>query len=140
MDESIAVALSYIKNNYKTSIEKYDMHIHFLSGSSSKDGPSAGCAITTALLSSCLNEKIPSNIAFTGEISLNGKIIGIGSLKEKIIAAINNEIQTIYLPKSNSFESLEIPKEYLDTINIKYVENYKEIYEDLFTKENNNEN
>ena len=122
MEESTKVALSYIKA----------MHIHFLEGALKKDGPSAGLAIITSILSLITNKKISNNIAFTGEISLNGDILKVGGIKEKIIGAYKNNIKTIYIPLSNELDLEEIPEEIKENIEIKLIKNFFEIYEELF--------
>ena len=138
MEESTNVALSYIKANVKKfSIEDFffnikDIHIHFLEGALKKDGPSAGIAITTSILSLILNKNISNDIAFTGEISLNGEILKVGGIKEKIIGAYNNDIKTIYIPYTNELDLEEIPDNIKDKINIILVKNYEEIFNEIF--------
>ena len=101
MRESAEVALSYIKSNYdKFGIEyekltKNDIHIHVPGGSIPKEGPSAGIAITTALISAFKNFNVPSSVAFTGEISLRGHVLPIGGIREKSFAASRNGIKEI---------------------------------------------
>ena len=138
MKESISVAISYIRshsNLYKVSdyyFNSKDIHLHALEGAIKKDGPSAGITITTAIISLILNKTIPKNIAMTGEISLRGDILAVGGLKEKIIAAYNNKITKVYIPKSNEKDLDDIPEKVLSKIKIKLVSNYEEIYQDLF--------
>ncbi len=131
IEESIKVALSYIKINYNIEIDKYNIHLHFLDSSILKEGPSAGLSIVTALLSVFLNKQIPNNIAFSGEISLNGNIIKVGGIKEKIISAYNNNIEILYLPFENKIDVLQL-KEYTKNIKIIYLKNYKELFNILF--------
>ena len=101
MEESTNVALSFIKSHQKEYrlldffFNLQDIHIHFLAGALKKDGPSAGSAIVTSILSILLNKKVNNTIAFTGEISLNGEILKVGGIKEKLIGAFNNNIKTI---------------------------------------------
>lgn len=138
MEESTKVALSYIKSNLKRfKIDDFffnikDLHIHFLEGAMKKDGPSAGVAIITSILSLITGKKIPNNIAFTGEISLNGDILKVGGIKEKIIGAYKNNIKTIYVPASNELDLEEIPSEIKENLEIKLIKNFIEIYDDLF--------
>lgn len=138
MEESTNVALSFIKANVsKFNLKDFffnikDIHIHFLEGATKKDGPSAGVAITTSILSLILNQKVSNQTAFTGEISLNGDILKAGGIKEKIIGAYNNNIKIIYIPYSNELDLEEIPDEIKNNITIKLVKNYQEIYEELF--------
>ena len=141
MEESISVALSYIKSNKKefgvekVNFDKSDIHIHFLEGAIKKDGPSAGIAITTSLISLLLDEKVDKTVAMTGEISLRGDILKIGGLKEKIIAAYNNGIKKVIIPHENNVDVNEIPKMVRDEIKIIPVKNYLEVFNKLFKKE-----
>jgi len=138
MDESVSVALSYIRNKKdEFQINEYyfqnkDIHIHFLEGGIKKDGPSAGISITTALLSLFLNKEVAKSIALTGEISLKGDILKVGGIKEKVIGAYNDGIKKIYLPYQNSCDLEEIPTVVKEKIKIILVKNYKEIFNELF--------
>lgn len=138
MEESTKVALSYIKSNSKKlKLTEFfwnikDIHIHFLEGAQKKDGPSAGVAIVTSILSLLLNEKVNNNIAFTGEISLNGDVLKVGGIKEKLIGAFNNNIKKVYLPYTNELDLEDVPKEIKNKLDIVLVKNYEEIFEELF--------
>lgn len=138
MNESVSVALSYIKshstdfNLKKINFDNKDIHIHFLEGAIKKDGPSAGVAITTSLLSLLLNKEISKEISMTGEISLRGDILKVGGIKEKIIGAYNNGIKTIYIPYNNNNDLDEVPDYLKEKINIIPVKNYKEIFNAIF--------
>ena len=137
IEESIKVSLSYIKSNFKSlkiknNLDKSDIHINFLSSATPKDGPSAGSAITTSLLSLLLGKLVDLNIAMTGEITLKGDILKIGGLKEKIIGAYNNGIKTIFIPKDNEDELDDLDNKIKDHLNIITVSNYSEIYKVLF--------
>ena len=138
MDESIKVALSYIKSKKELfkielkNLEKQDIHIHFLEGAIKKDGPSAGVAIVTSLLSLLLSKKVSESIAMTGEISLRGDVLKIGGLKEKLIAAYNNGIKKVFVPYENSSDLSEIPIEVKEDMKIILVKNYKEIFNTIF--------
>lgn len=138
MKESAQISIGYIKNNYKefgVDIKKLnddDIHINALHAGIPKDGPSAGITLVTAILSSFLNKKIDNKIGMTGEITLNGNILGIGGLREKSIAAYNSEIKKIFIPKENESDISEIPKEVLDSLEIVFVSNYSEIFNNLF--------
>lgn len=138
MEESVNVAISFIKSNkdeYKIDSKlftKKDIHIHFLEGAIKKDGPSAGVAITTGLLSLYLNKEVPSHIAMTGEISLRGDVLKVGGIKEKVIGAYNEGIKKIYIPFANTCDLEELPKIIKEEIKIKTVKNYQEIFNDLF--------
>ncbi len=136
--ESAYIAINYLKANSKfleiddSIFSNIDFHIHYETGSIPKDGPSGGVALITALLSIIKNKPIDSSISMTGEITLRGKVLPIGGVKEKIFTAINNNIKTIYLPADNKDEVKEIPTNLIKYIKIKYINNYLDIYNDLF--------
>ena len=138
MDESVNVAYSYIKSNNKEFkvdekiFKDKDLHIHFLEGAVKKDGPSAGCSITTSLLSLFLDKEIPKTVAMTGEISLRGDILKVGGLKEKVIGAYNDGVKKIFIPYTNSCDLEEIPEVVKENVKIILVKNYKEIFDTLF--------
>ncbi len=138
MEESTKVALDYIKSHQKEFhlldffFNLKDIHIHFLEGATKKDGPSAGMAITTCLLSLLLNKKINNTYAFTGEITLTGEILKVGGLKAKIIGAYNNNIKRIYIPEANREDLDEIPDAIKEELEIILVKNYNEIFPELF--------
>ena len=138
LKESAEVAISYIKSNDKElMINDYlfknkTIHIHMLDGAIKKDGPSAGIALTTALIGLILNKKVKNDIALTGEISLNGEILEIGGLKEKIIGAYNNGIKIVFIPKKNHKDLSLIPTEIIKSLNIIEVSNYLEVYNHIF--------
>ena len=141
MEESISVALSYIKSKKKefridkVNFDKSDIHIHFLEGAIKKDGPSAGVAITTSLISLLLDREVDRTVAMTGEISLRGDVLKVGGLKEKIIAAYNEGINRIFIPHENNSELDEIPKLVRESIRIVPIKNYSEIFNKLFKEE-----
>jgi len=141
MNESVNVALSYIKSNkdyFKINdyyFKTKDIHIHFLEGAIKKDGPSAGVAITTAIISLLLNKKIDKSIAMTGEISLKGNVLKIGGLKEKIIGAYNSNIKTVIIPKSNHADLEDVPDKVKEKLKIVEVSTYNEIYNLIFNKD-----
>lgn len=136
--ESIEVAISYIRSNkdyFKVNDYYFDnrnIHIHFLEGATPKDGPSAGVSITSSLLSLLLSKPVSKEIAMTGEIGLNGEVLEVGGIKEKLIGAYNNGIKTIFIPKSNLKNLEEIPKDILNKLTIYGVSNYTEIYAKIF--------
>ena len=132
LKESISVVLTMLKLKYKYSFHNEDIHVHFLDASSKKDGPSAGLALSVALCSLKENKKVPSDVAFTGEVSLNGSILKIGGLKEKLIAAYNKNIKVVYMPKSNSEDLESVPKLILDNMEVIPVSNFNEVYTKLF--------
>jgi ATP-dependent Lon protease len=138
LKESIFVATSFIKEKGYVNSELFNnhtIHIHLLDGATKKEGPSCGVAIVTAIISKLLNINISNKVAFTGELTLKGDILKIGGLKEKLIAAYNDGIETIYIPEENNLDLKEIPKQILDKIKIKLVNNYDAIYKDMFKKE-----
>ncbi|MDD3452877.1 MAG: endopeptidase La [Bacilli bacterium] len=140
MKESALIALNYIKANYKYFKINYellmqnDIHIHVPEGAIPKDGPSAGVALTSCLISALTNLKIPKTLAFTGEITLRGNVLAIGGLKEKSIGAYRNGIKKIIIPDGNYRDLDEIPSEIKNNIEFVPVKNYKDIYKIL--KEN----
>lgn len=129
MKESCSIALDYIKANAKSYnidskvFEEKDIHIHFPEGAVPKDGPSAGCAITTAIVSCLTNTPVSGDIAMTGEVTLRGKAIAIGGLREKSLAALRSGIKTILIPEGNKKNVSELPKEVKDNLNIIYMDN-----------------
>ena len=140
MQESAKIALSYIKANAKKfnlpkSIFDDDIHIHVPEGAIPKEGPSAGIALTTALISAFTNIKISTHIAMTGEITLQGDIIEIGGVKEKVLGAYREGVKTIYLPLKNKDDVKDVPKEIREKLEFIYVYNYKELYKKLFVSE-----
>lgn len=140
MQESARIALSYIKANakeYKINeeyIDNIDIHIHVPEGAVPKEGPSAGVAITTALISSLTNTLIPSNISMTGEMTLSGKVLPIGGVKEKLIGANRANIAKVFLPKQNEKDLKEVPDEVKKDLEIIYVENYIDIFKNIKEK------
>lgn len=141
MRESCKIALSYIKANTdefnidKKLLEENDIHIHVPEGAVNKDGPSAGITITTALISLLTKKNVDSKIAMTGEITLRGRVLAIGGLKEKVIGAHRAGIRKIILPLENKRDLEEIPKEIRKDLKFIFVEHYKEIYKELFKDE-----
>lgn len=138
MQESCQIAFSYIKSNrekftidYSTLFE-HDIHIHFPEGAINKDGPSAGIAITTALISLFKNKAVANNIAMTGEITLRGKVLEIGGLREKVIGAHRAGVRKIFLPKENEKDLDEVPEEVKKDMTFVFVEQYEEVYKKIF--------
>ncbi|AFN65116.1 ATP-dependent protease La [Mycoplasma wenyonii str. Massachusetts] len=139
MKESASVALSYIKANeseFKLGDTKWsdiDINLHVPTGGVPKDGPSAGITITTAILSAFRKVPIPSNIAMTGEMTLRGKVLPIGGLKEKVISAVRGGVDTIFYPKESERHLEDIPEEILSKIRLKPIRHYSELYKELFS-------
>ena len=132
MEESIKVIVSFVKSHYKYNLNNVDLHFHFLDATTKKDGPSAGLSIAVSLISLLEGVAISEDIAFTGELSLNGSILKIGGLKEKLIGAYNEKIKTVYIPKANESDLEEIPKEVMNNMEIILVQNFSEVYTKLF--------
>ena len=138
MQESCHIALNYIKANMKKfgispkQLEENDIHIHVPEGAVNKDGPSAGITITTALISLLTDKAVSPNIAMTGEITLRGRVLAIGGLKEKVIGAHRAGIRKVFLPIENEKDLDEIPKEIKKDIKFIFVNNYSEIYKKIF--------
>ena len=139
MQESCHIALNYIKANAKAFgidskiFDENDIHIHVPEGAVNKDGPSAGVTITTTLISLFTNKKVDKSIAMTGEITLRGRVLGIGGLKEKVIGSHRALIKTIFIPRENLQDLEEIPSDIKDDITFISVNKYEEIYDYLFS-------
>lgn len=109
-------------------LESRDIHIHFPEGSTPKDGPSAGVAITTALVSLSLEQPIPQDIGMTGEISLNGKVLPIGGVKEKTMAAKREGINRLIFPKGNEKDVGKLAEYIKEDMKFYFVENYSQVF------------
>ncbi len=140
MQESVKVAISFIKSYCKKldvdekDFNNKDFHFHAVEGAILKEGPSAGVTITTSILSLILDKEIDNKIAMTGEITLNGNVLKIGGLKEKIIGGYNNGIRTLFIPEENKSDLEEIPDKIKKSVNILLVNNYFDIYNYIFKK------
>ena len=138
MQESCHIALDYIKSNAKAFkidqdiFKENDIHIHVPEGAINKDGPSAGIAITTALISLFTNTPVAKATAMTGEITLRGRVLPIGGLKEKVIGAHRSDIKKIIIPEENKPDLDEIPKEVKKDIKFITVKTYKDVYKKIF--------
>ena len=134
MKESARAAISFIKANAnkfgvkKDAFESVDLHIHVPEGATPKDGPSAGITIATAILSAVTGKKVASDIAMTGEITLLGKVLPIGGLKEKSLAAFRAGIKKIIIPYGNLKDVEEIPKNVADELEITPVKSADEVF------------
>ncbi|MDB4204592.1 endopeptidase La [Polaribacter sp.] len=141
MKESATIALQYIKSNaeefgIKSEIlEKYNVHIHVPEGATPKDGPSAGITMLTSLVSSYTQRKIKNKLAMTGEITLRGKVLPVGGIKEKILAAKRANIKEIILCKENEKDILEIKESYLKGLTFHYVTEMKQVIDLALTKQ-----
>jgi ATP-dependent Lon protease len=135
MKESTKIAVTYIRTIYdKLGLDKKfyktkDIHIHFPDGATPKDGPSAGITIALAVTSALTGRKIRCDVAMTGEISIRGKVLPIGGLKEKAISAHRVSVFNIIIPKENEKDLEEIPKEILPDFNFMPVSTFKEVLE-----------
>jgi ATP-dependent Lon protease len=133
MKESATIALEYIKANatlFKLDpdvISKYNVHLHVPEGATPKDGPSAGIAMLTSLVSLYTQQKIKKDIAMTGEITLRGKVLPVGGIKEKILAAKRANIKEIILCHENKSDIDEIKAEYLVGLTFHYVKEMSEV-------------
>ncbi len=141
MKESIQAATSYVKSKclnlgiHPKDFDKYDIHIHVPEGATPKDGPSAGIAIFNSLVSSLTNNKVRKDVAMTGEITLRGRVLPIGGLKEKIYAASRAGIKKVLIPEENLREIVEFDKEVLKNIKIIPVSEPISILEHTLTKQ-----
>lgn len=138
MKESAKAGISYIRSvsdEYdidKEFFEKNDIHIHIPEGAVPKDGPSAGITMATAMLSAITKQKVSKDVAMTGEITLRGRVLPIGGLKEKILAAKKAKIKQVLVPKKNKKDIEEIEKEILEDIQIHFVETMKDVIKHAF--------
>ena len=138
MQESAAVALGYVRSNAKLfnidfNFEESTIQIHVPEGAVPKDGPSAGVTFTTAIISALTQKPVYHNIGMTGEITLRGKVLPIGGLKEKSLAALRLGIKTIFIPKDNEKNLEEVADEVKKSIKFIPVGNYMEIYKEIFS-------
>lgn len=133
MKESAQAALSYIRSRWDTFglsrdfISKMDIHVHVPEGATPKDGPSAGIAITTAMVSALTKIPVRRDVAMTGEITLRGRVLEIGGLKEKVIAAHRANIKTVIIPKENKKDLEDIPQYVLNDLQFIYVHHMDEV-------------
>ncbi|CAM3535145.1 endopeptidase La [Flavobacterium gelidilacus] len=133
MKESVTIALEYIKANSELLgikdevLEKYNIHIHVPEGATPKDGPSAGIAMLTSMVSSYTQKRVKKNLAMTGEITLRGKVLPVGGIKEKILAAKRANIKEIILCNENKPDIEEINQEYLKGLTFHYVDKMSEV-------------
>ena len=132
LKESVSVVCSFLASEFDVDLKNYDIHINFINGAQKKDGPSAGTAIACAILSLFKKKVMSDGVALTGELTLKGDIMPVGGLKEKVIASYLKGITTIYIPRENEMDLIDIPEEIFDKMNIKMVGNFTEIYDELF--------
>ena len=140
MKESIQAAVSYVKSQSLNlginpkDFEKYDIHVHVPEGATPKDGPSAGIAIFNSLVSSLTSNKVRREVAMTGEITLRGRVLPIGGLKEKLYAAIRVGIKKVLIPEENKKDLAELDKKILKNINIIEVNEARSILKHTLVK------
>ena len=137
MKESLNIAIAYIRGNASKfgvdfNFEKNTIQVHVPEGATPKDGPSAGTAFTTAVLSALTNKKIKRTVALTGEITLRGKVLAIGGLKEKTVGAVEAGVRKIFIPEANKKDIPELAKKVKELAEIIPVSSYEEIYKNLF--------
>ncbi len=141
MKESATIALEYIKSNAdrfgiaQEVFEKYNVHIHVPEGATPKDGPSAGITMLTSLVSLYTQKKVKKSLAMTGEITLRGKVLPVGGIKEKILAAKRAKIKEIVLCKENERDILEIKQDYLKGLTFHYVTDMHEVVDIAVTSQ-----
>ena len=133
MKESAQTALSYVRSvssayDIDNNIyEKNDIHVHIPEGAVPKDGPSAGITMATAMMSAVTGKKVKADLAMTGEVTLRGRVLPIGGLKEKLLAAKMADIHTVLVPETNEPNVQELSREILDGMEIRYVENMEQV-------------
>jgi len=141
MKESAVIALEYVKAHVDTLgvdyriFDHWNIHIHVPEGATPKDGPSAGITIATSIASALTQRKVRKNTAMTGEITLRGKVLPVGGIKEKILAAKRAGITDIVLCQENEKDILEIPDMYLKGVKFHYVENVQDVWKFALTNE-----
>ncbi|KAL0101790.1 hypothetical protein PUN28_019140 [Cardiocondyla obscurior] len=140
MKESIHIAMTVARNYLKqedpqnTFLYDSHLHIHVPEGATPKDGPSAGVTIATALLSLAKNQAIRQNVAMTGELSLMGKVLPVGGIKEKVIAAKRVEVKCIILPDENKKDFNDLPKYITDGLEVHFASTFDDVYRICFAK------
>ena len=141
MKESAVIALEYVKAHIDTLgvdyrvFDNWNIHIHVPEGATPKDGPSAGITIATSIASALTQRKVRKNTAMTGEITLRGKVLPVGGIKEKILAAKRAGITDIVICRDNKKDIEEIPQEFLKGVSFHYVENVQDVWDFALTDE-----
>lgn len=137
MKESIQAASSVVRSYLEANLpelryDEYDIHMHLPEGATPKDGPSAGIGMATALLSAFSKIPVRGDLAMTGEITLHGRVLAIGGLKEKLLAAVRSHIKTVLIPEENRKDLREIPDEVKDSLTIIPVSRIEQVFEHAF--------
>jgi ATP-dependent Lon protease len=133
MQESARAAVSHIRAQADALgvppdfLDTHDLHVHVPAGAIPKDGPSAGVTIATAFLSVCTNVKVKWDVAMTGEITLRGKVLPIGGVKEKLLAAHRIGVTTVILPRENEKDLADVPKNVLEGMEVQLVDHIDEV-------------
>jgi ATP-dependent Lon protease len=133
MKESAQAALSYLRGQAEslglneTDFSKFDLHIHVPAGATPKDGPSAGATIVSALTSLLTRRLIRSDLAMTGEISLRGRVLRVGGIKEKVLAAARSGLKAVILPEQNKSDWLDVPEEVRKKMKVHFVNHISEL-------------
>ena len=146
MKESARTGISYIRSvsgKYDVAadfFDKHDIHVHIPEGAVPKDGPSAGITMATAMLSAVTGKKVRSDLAMTGEITLRGRVLPIGGLKEKLLAARGAGIRTVLIPKENKADVEELSQEITKGLEILPVENMDEVLQAALAESDTEEN
>jgi ATP-dependent Lon protease len=141
MQESAQAAMSYVRSRAeklgleRSFYQKVDIHIHVPEGATPKDGPSAGIAIVTAIASALTRKPVMHDLAMTGEITLRGRVLPIGGLKEKILAAHRGRVKRVIIPKENEKDLKDIPANILKDIKIVLVEHMDEVLKEAIVSE-----
>ncbi len=139
MQESAKIALSYVRSVASENLpdkyfEEHDVHLHVPEGAVPKDGPSAGITMATAIYSAVTGQKVRADVAMTGELTLRGRILPVGGLKEKILAAKTAGIKLVFVPAKNKKDIDDIEKEILDGINVKYTQHAEEVFKEVLVQ------
>jgi ATP-dependent Lon protease len=140
MKESAQAAISYARSRWealklkKDFYQSIDLHVHVPEGAVPKDGPSAGITMATAVISALTNKKVKKDVAMTGEITLRGRVLEIGGLKEKAIAAHRAGIKTVIVPKGNLKDMRDIPAKVKKDISFKFVAHLDEVLNLAFVR------
>ena len=133
MRESVNAAYSWVRSRGESlgipeeAFRDYDVHVHFPVGAIPKDGPSAGIAVTLAVASTLSNRPVRHDIAMTGEVTLRGKVLEVGGIKEKVLAAYRAGIREVILPRGNERDLRDVPRDVLSRIHIHYVQRLDEV-------------